>query len=58
MAAAAAMLLRGCNIGYIARGAYEEARILWNRKPIPQVIANPELAPEVRDSARNCSRRA
>lgn len=46
--AAAAMLLAGCNIGYITRGAYEEARILWNRKPIPQVIANPALAPEVR----------
>ncbi len=47
-AVAAAILLAGCNIGYIARGAYEEARILWNRKPIPEVIANPELAPEVR----------
>lgn len=47
-AAAAATLLAGCNIGYIARGAYEEARILWNRKPIPQVIADPELAPEIR----------
>jgi len=42
------MLLAGCNIGYIARGAYEEARILWNRKPIPQVIANPDLDPLVR----------
>jgi len=48
MAAAAATVLAGCNIGYIARGAYEEARILWNRKPIPQVVANPELAPEIR----------
>jgi len=49
IAAAAVALLGGCNVGYIARGAYEEARILWNRKPIPQVIANPELAPEVRN---------
>ncbi len=47
-AVAAATLLAGCNISYIARGAYEEARILWNRKPISQVIANPELAPEIR----------
>ncbi len=46
--AAAALLLAGCNIGYLTRGAYEEARILWNRRPISQVIANPELAPEVR----------
>jgi predicted aminopeptidase len=48
LALAAAMLLAGCNVGYITRGAYEEARILWNRKPIPQVIANPEIAPEIR----------
>ena len=47
-AAVAATLLTGCNIGYIARGAYEGARILWNRKPISVVIANPELAPEIR----------
>ena len=47
-AAAAATLLAGCNISYITRGAYEEARILWNRKPIAQVIANPELVPEIR----------
>jgi predicted aminopeptidase len=48
VAVVAATLLAGCNIGYIARGAYEEARILWNRKPIPQVIANSELDPLVR----------
>ena len=42
------MLLAGCNAAYIMRGAYEECRILWNRKPIPQVIANPELEPEIR----------
>ena len=42
------MLLAGCNVGYLARGAYEEARVLWNRKPIPLVIANPDLAPEIR----------
>ena len=47
-ASVAATLLAGCNIGYIARGAYEEARILWNRKPISQVIANPEIAPDIR----------
>src|SRR6202050_1575555 len=48
LAAGAAMVLAGCNIGYLARGAYEEARILWNRQPIDRVIANPELSPEVR----------
>lgn len=48
LAAAAALPLAGCNLGYITRGAYEEARILWNRKPIPDVIANPELQPAIR----------
>lgn len=47
-ALAATTVLAGCSVSYIARGAYEEARILWNRRPISQVIANPELAPEVR----------
>jgi predicted aminopeptidase len=45
LAVAAATMLAGC---YLTRGAYEEARILWNRRPIAQVIANPELDPEVR----------
>lgn len=47
-AAAAVILMAGCNAGYIARGAYEGARLLWNRKPIDKVVANPELSPEVR----------
>ncbi len=47
-AVVAATTLAGCNLSYITRGAYEEARILWNRQPIPQVIANPKLAPEIR----------
>src|ERR1700693_584289 len=41
-------MLAGCNLSYITRGAYEEARILWNRRPIPQVIADPKRAPEIR----------
>lgn len=48
VAAGTAIVLAGCNIGYLARGAYEEARLLWNRQPIDRVIANPELAPEIR----------
>jgi len=39
-------MLAGC---YLTRGAYEEARILWNRRPISQVITNPELDPEIRE---------
>ncbi|HLX37166.1 MAG TPA: aminopeptidase [Candidatus Binataceae bacterium] len=45
MAVAAATMLAGC---YLTRGAYEEARILWNRRPISQVMANPELDPQIR----------
>jgi predicted aminopeptidase len=48
LAAGAAILFAGCNLGYLARGAYEEARILWNRQPIDRTIANPELSPEIR----------
>ncbi len=44
----AAMLAWGCNAGYITRGAYEGARLLWNRKPISTVLANPETTPELR----------
>src|SRR5690242_1591973 len=49
MAACAAMLLAGCDFGYVARGAYEEARLLWNRKPISGVVADPDVTPEVRE---------
>ena len=41
----APILLSGC---YITHGAYEEARILWNRKPIDDVLARKDLAPDVR----------
>ncbi len=33
----------GCEVGYILRGAYEEGRLLWNRQPIKQVLARPDL---------------
>ena len=42
------LALGGCEIGYIARGAYEEARLLWHRKPITQELAKGDLAPDVR----------
>ena len=49
LAAGAAIALGGCNIGYLARAAYEGGRILWNRKPISGELAQTDLAPEVRD---------
>jgi predicted aminopeptidase len=33
----------GCAIGYVARAGYEEAKILWRRQPIPEVLADAGL---------------
>lgn len=41
-------LIQGCDIGYVARGAYEEARLLWKRRPISTELSKTDLAPEVR----------
>jgi predicted aminopeptidase len=35
----------GCSASYVARAAYEEARILWRRQDIEQKIAEPDLPP-------------
>ena len=39
------ILIDGC---YVARGAYEECRILWNRKPIDDVLARKDLPADTR----------
>src|SRR5271156_4080607 len=41
----AAILLGGC---YYTRAAYEEGRILWNRKPIDDELARGDLPPDIR----------
>ena len=41
----AAILLSGC---YYTRAAYEEGRILWNRKPIDDELARGDLPADVR----------
>src|ERR1700688_4956727 len=43
-----AILLAGCEAGYIGRAAYEEGCILWRRKPIDTVLARSDLPTEVR----------
>jgi predicted aminopeptidase len=45
---AAATLLGGCDIGYLAHAAYEQGRLLWHREPISKVLARPTLAPATR----------
>jgi predicted aminopeptidase len=46
--AAGSLSLCGCSVGYVARAAYEEARILWRREPIVTVLAQPDLALDMR----------
>jgi len=41
--------LAGCELGYLAHAAYEQGRLLWNRRPIAQELARPGLDPVVRD---------
>lgn len=36
-------LLSGCSLTYILRAGYEEAKILWHRRPIEEVLRRPDL---------------
>jgi len=40
--------LAGCATGYLARAAYEEGRLLWNRKPIDEVMKRNDLPADIR----------
>ena len=44
----APIALGGCYAGYLARAAYEESRILWNREPIDDALARGDLAADTR----------
>jgi len=44
----APIVLGGCYAGYLARAAYEEGRILWNRKPIDDALARGDLPADIR----------
>ncbi len=48
LAAILCVLLGGCQVGYIARAAYEEGRLLWNRRPISEELSRADLDPELR----------
>ncbi len=38
----------GCSAGYVLRAGYEEAKILWRREPITDVLRRPDLDPDQR----------
>jgi predicted aminopeptidase len=42
------ILLQGCDVSYFAHAACEEGRLLWNRRPITQVLQKPDLSPAIR----------
>jgi predicted aminopeptidase len=44
----APIVLGGCYASYLARAAYEEGRILWNRKPIDDALARGDLPADIR----------
>jgi predicted aminopeptidase len=48
-AALACVCLTGCSPEYVLRGGWEEAKILSNRRPIEEVVADPKTEPEVRE---------
>jgi len=49
IAVTAGLTIAGCGLGYIVRGAYEEARLLWNRRPISAELASDQpLSPQLR----------
>ena len=46
--ASVGIALAGCSAGYVVRAGYEEAKILWRREPIDQVLTHPDLDTDVR----------
>jgi len=46
------MLLCGCSPDYVIRGGWEQLKILSDRRPIEEVVADPDTDPEVREKLR------
>jgi predicted aminopeptidase len=42
-------LLSGCSPTYVLRAGYEEAKILWHRRPIEEVLRRPDLDTATRE---------
>ena len=52
LAVGGALATAGCSPGYVARAAYEEAKILKDRRPIGEVIHDTATASDVRQKLR------
>jgi predicted aminopeptidase len=46
------IFLAGCSPAYVLRAGYEEARILWYRQPIEEILQRPSLEVTTRDKLR------
>ena len=49
LAALACACLAGCSPEYVLRGGWEEAKILSDRRPIEEVVADPTTEPDLRE---------
>jgi len=47
-----AFCLSACSPAYVLRAGYEEARILWHRRPITEVLARPNLDESTREKLK------
>ena len=45
----AVCVLAGCSPAYVLRAGYEEAKILWHRRPIEEVLRRPDLDAATRE---------
>lgn len=43
------LLLSGCSPAYVLRAGYEEAKILWSRRPIEDILQRSNLDPSTRE---------
>jgi len=49
---AGTLLLSGCSPLYILQAVFEQGKILWRREPIEELLAKPDLAPELQEKLR------
>src|SRR5215813_14172097 len=43
------LFLLGCSPSYVLRAGYEEAKLLWSRQPIEEILQRPDLEAATRE---------